>query len=416
MKLLINLCAQDGIVSHNSGVGTIVKRYIELFDKIFSSKKIDYHLNLFTPEYNKDGFGYSQSTYDKNKNIHHTIKMFSNGTDGKKFFGNIENWQIISKNIADEINKIDFSRYDKVITILNDCTFNDVLYLVPFKGNHIKVLIPHSTALLSGLDKNTDKNTQERFVWEQDAFNYINNNVNCYVCATGNFVRQHLVDEYNCKNDKVMDLNNWEIIGKENKYEENDEMIRLFSDIKDSDELIMSFGRPEEYKNLTATMDLGKELNIKTVILTQEYFKGMEIINKYKIKAKETNAILYINAPFAYSFYILNHFSGNIILVIPSKKEMVGLIINEVRKMNKNNILIVANNIQSFKDQIDDKKDGLIVDVDDIKNSAIKIKKFFNTKEINTMNNNSQKRLKNNFDLRKNIDVFLKQILGDIYE
>lgn len=416
MKLLINLCAQDGIVSHNSGVGTIVKRYIELFDEILLSKKIDYHLNLFTPEYNKDGFGYSQDTFDRNKNKRHTIKMFSNGTNGNKFFGNIANWKIISKKIAYEINNIEFDKYDKVITILNDCTFNNLLYLVPSRDNHIKILIPHSTALLYGLDKETDKNTKERFLWEQDAFNFINNNENCYVGATGNFVKHHLIDEYKCRKDKIINLINGEILEKVTKYEENDEMVKLFSDIKDNKEIIMSFGRPEEYKNLTATMDLGKELNIRTIILTQEYFEGMEIIDKYKYKAKKTNSLLYINAPFAYPFYVLKHFMGTIILVIPSKKETVGLIINEVRKLNKDNVLIVANNIQSFADQIDDKKDGLLVEVDNYKESALKIREFLNKDSINVMNKNSQKRLKMNFNLRKNIEEFLKEILGDMYE
>ena len=411
MKLLINLCAQDGIVSHNSGVGTIVKRYIELFDEILSSKKIDYHLNLFTPEYKNNGFGYSQDTFQKNQSNNHTIKMFSNGTNGNKFFGNIDNWKIISKNIAQEINKIKFDKYDKVITILNDCTFNDILFLVPKKENHIKILIPHSTAILYGAGK--DKDTKERFLWEKDAFNYINNNQNCYVGATGNFVKHHLIDEYECEENKIIDLINGEIIEKATEYEENNEMIKLFSDINTNSEVIISFGRPEEYKNLTATMDLGKELNIKTIILTQEYFKGMEIIDKYKDKAKKTNSLLYINAPFAYPFYILNHFVGTIILVIPSKRETVGLIINEVRKLNKNNILIVANNIQSFADQIDDEKDGLLVNVDDCKKSALKIRKFLNKKSINIMNIYSQKRLERDFNLRKNMEIFLRKILGE---
>ena len=62
MKLLINLCAHDGIVSHYAGVGTIVKRYIEVFDIILKEKNIDYEFNLFTPEYNHDSFGYSEHT------------------------------------------------------------------------------------------------------------------------------------------------------------------------------------------------------------------------------------------------------------------------------------------------------------------------------------------------------------------
>ena len=60
MKLLVNLCAHDGIISHYAGVGTIVKRYIEAFTTILNKKNIDYDLNLFTPEYYAGCFGYSE--------------------------------------------------------------------------------------------------------------------------------------------------------------------------------------------------------------------------------------------------------------------------------------------------------------------------------------------------------------------
>mgnify|MGYP003377319260 CR=1 FL=1 len=71
MKLLINLCAHDGIISHYTGVGTIVDRYIQTFNYILSKMiDIEYKLNLITPEYNKDSFGYS-NIYDKN---HRQIK------------------------------------------------------------------------------------------------------------------------------------------------------------------------------------------------------------------------------------------------------------------------------------------------------------------------------------------------------
>lgn len=65
MKLLINLCAHDGIISHYTGVGTIVDRYIQTFNYILSKEiDIEYQLNLITPEYNKNSFGYS-NIYEK---------------------------------------------------------------------------------------------------------------------------------------------------------------------------------------------------------------------------------------------------------------------------------------------------------------------------------------------------------------
>lgn len=116
MKLLINLCAQDGIVSHNSGVGTMVKRYIYVFTKLLEEKNIDYKINLFTPEYNVDGFGYSKETKEHNINLKNVeIYELSNGTNGKKFFGSKDNWEILSKNVANVINNINFKEYDYVL-------------------------------------------------------------------------------------------------------------------------------------------------------------------------------------------------------------------------------------------------------------------------------------------------------------
>ena len=48
MRLLINLCAHDGIISHYAGVGTIVRRYIEAIKYLLDKNNINYHLNLFT--------------------------------------------------------------------------------------------------------------------------------------------------------------------------------------------------------------------------------------------------------------------------------------------------------------------------------------------------------------------------------
>ena len=69
MKLLINLCAHDGIISHYTGVGTIVKRYIKMFQIILEKRMYEYEINLFTPEYNSNSFGYSDYTYKTHKNM-----------------------------------------------------------------------------------------------------------------------------------------------------------------------------------------------------------------------------------------------------------------------------------------------------------------------------------------------------------
>lgn len=124
MKLLINLCAHDGIISHYAGVGTIVRRYIEVIRKLLSEKKIDYHLNLFTLEFNEKSMGYSKELFRYHESLDNTsLYILSNGTNGETSFGNIDNWILASRNVAKKINDIDFSSYDYVINLCNDTPF-----------------------------------------------------------------------------------------------------------------------------------------------------------------------------------------------------------------------------------------------------------------------------------------------------
>lgn len=420
MKLLINLCAHDGIVSHYAGVGTIVKRYIEVFDIILKEKNIDYEFNLFTPEYNHDSFGYSEHT-KLNHSKMEKVKIFqvSNGTNGTLGYGTPDNWKTLSKNVSKIINKVDFNLYDIVLTIANDTPYGGMLEMLNESDNHIKVWIPHSTGKIHLVDssiENSDLVLQDRLKWEQSTIDFINNNKNSYLGSTGKYIEKHLIEEYGLNKDKSVLIINGEVLSKPTIYEETKEMNDLFNQIKDYDNIILSFGRAEPYKNLDATMYLGEKLKIKPVVIAQGYFEGQPLIKELKKKANETNSKIFVDAPFYLAQYIVNHFNNNMILLIPSKKEIVGLIINEIRKMNKENVLIVANDIGGMHEQINDGVDGVLVDLTNIEESAIKIKKYFNDYDIKRINKNAQKRLNLQYDFEKICNKFLTDILGDKYE
>ena len=104
---------------------------------------------------------------------------------------------------------------------------------------------------------------------------------------------------------------------------------------------------------------------------------------------------------------ILNNFNKPMIVVVPSKKEIMGLVVNEIRKLNKDNILVVANNINGLREQVEDLVDGIIVDVDNINGSARKIKNVFNKDAMRLLNINAQERLKKDYNFVKNFTVDL---------
>ena len=89
----------------------------------------------------------------------------------------------------------------------------------------------------------------------------------------------------------------------------------------------------------------------------------------------------------------------------------MGLVINEVRKLNKDNILIVANDIDGLKEQINDTYDGLLVDLNNIKESSKKIKKYLHNDMIIKMNNESQNTLKKKYDFYNNFSNFMNILL-----
>lgn len=420
MKLLINLCGHDGIISHYAGVGTIVSRYIEAIDYLLNKKNIEYHLNLFTLEFNKDSLGYNEKVWNKHKKLKNsTIYICSNGTNGETSFGNIYNWQCASSNVAKIINDINFNDYDYIITLANDTPFAGVLELINESENSIKVWIPHSTGKIYNEDMSLLKKNQtqkERIKWEQAAIDYINSHNNSYLISTGKYIRNHLINEYSLHKNKYIDVINGELLYRDNIYEKKGRMKKILLELEKYNSIIMSLGRAERYKNLDKTMFLGKKLGIKPVVITQQYFKRQPIVFEYKKIAEETNAILYVDEPFSLPQYIVENYSRKMIMLIPSEREIFGLVINEMRRFNKDNVLIVANSRGGLIEQIDDGIDGVLVDLDDIEHSAKKISKYFDPKIMKKINQEGQKRLIKDYDLIKNFDNFFKKVFGEEYE
>ena len=418
MKLLVNLCAHDGIISHYAGVGTIVRRYVEVIRKILSKKSIDYHLNLFTLEFNEMSMGYNKELWDYHASLDNTsLYILSNGTKGKTSFGNIENWLLASKNVANEINKINFSDYDYVLNLCNDTPFAYLVTLIKNEKNSITAWIPHSTGKIYDEDMSLsdEKLTiNERVKMEQDVIDYINNHNNTYAISTGIYIRNHLINSYGLINN--IDLINGELLFRNNVYTENNRIYEIFKEVNNYDSIILSLGRAERHKNLDKTMLLGSKLGIKSIVITQQYFEEQPIVKEYKELAKKTNSLLFVDEPFFLPQYIVKKYNKPMILLIPSEREVFGLIINEMRRFNKDNVLMVANDRGGLHEQINDGIDGVLVDLNDIDSSANKIRKYFDEETIKKMNFESQKKLNNNYNLEKNFDLFFKKVLGDDYE
>ena len=94
----------------------------------------------------------------------------------------------------------------------------------------------------------------------------------------------------------------------------------------------------------------------------------------------------------------------------------MGLTVNEIRRMNGSNVLIVANNIDGIKEQVNDEYDGILVDLNDIEDSKNKVLNNFNLKTIKELNEHAQNTLINDYNFEVNCSNFLKELLGEYYE
>lgn len=413
MKLLVNICSHDGIISYYTGVGTMVKRNIKALVKYVNENNIDYHINLITPEYNFDSFGYSEKTYIEHSSLENTsIIQISNGSDGKINYGTPSHFLKLSENTANYINNIDISNYDKVITILHDTTMAGVIEKLNVDSKHKKVWIPHSTVKIHKVDSAIEGSLnfyKDREDFEQSAIDFINKDKYSYIGAICEYVKNHLINDYNLDENKVLMITNGEIFDEKVQYFSK-ECEELYKEIEEMDSILISFGRAEEYKNLGCTMVLGKEIGIDTIVIAQSYYKEQPILDEYRSIAKENNSHLYIDPPFDFSKYILNKFSKPIIALIPSKREVMGLIVNELRKLNKYNILVVANSVGGLVEQIEDGVDGVLVNLEDINESKEKILKYFNMDKMKELNKNAQIKLMSKYDYIKNFNEFINRL------
>lgn len=415
MKLLINICSHDGIVSHYNGVGTMTIRYIDTFTKELDKLHIDYDLNLFTPEYGEKSFGHNEELHNYHKNMKNThIYQIDNGSNKSINFGTIDNWKKLCKNTSKIINKIDMTKYDKVLTLCNDTTYCCLINLLKNEDNHIKVLILHSSIKIHKVDsaiEESEKFYNDRLNWELEGINYINNEKNSYVGTICNYFEKHLIKEYNLNKNKIIRIYNGEILDSKDNHKYSQETKEIFKELENYNSLIISYGRAEEYKNLDFCFKLGKKLNIPSVVIAQLYYKGQPIEEEYKKSAQKYNGHLYIDPPFDLAKYILTNFKGKIICLVPSKEEIMGLIINEVRKLNKDNIMIVSNNTGGLKEQITSTYDGILINTNNLTKAKDLILKYFTDTDIKRMSINGYNTLTQKYDFSKTVKEFIEEII-----
>ena len=89
----------------------------------------------------------------------------------------------------------------------------------------------------------------------------------------------------------------------------------------------------------------------------------------------------------------------------------MGLIINEVRKLNKDNIMIVSNNTGGLKEQITSTYDGILINTNNLTKAKDLILKYFTDTDIKRMSINGYNTLTQKYDFSKTVKEFIEEII-----
>lgn len=420
-KKIVNLLAHDGITSCYSGVGTIARSYIKVLTEL--SSEYSFTLNLFSPAYNTDAFGYNARVRDENnklvKRSGGKIYYLNNGSSGSLNYGYVNNWKLLCQSAQEIITKLSVDK--PIYNIAFDTPFAG---LSPFinqamSNSNFKTLwLPHSTVKIHKIDSAiTQPKEYERIrrQWEMEAIKIANRNKQFFIGLIGNYMANHLVHDYGLNPKKGIAFTNGVLIG--NKQTKPNPSILEKIGLNSSDKFILSFGRAEYYKNFDFTIRLGGLLiqdGYKAVLIASPYSPLDPILEHYRglIKRHNKQCILLDDSPFELS-HILMCLPQCRAIIVPSTAEPFGLIPEEARLLNNPKLLTVVSNVGGLTEQINDGYDGIYININNLEESYQKILAYLkNEAMVKMLAMNGFCTLNKNYDLRKNIKKGLLELIN----
>lgn len=433
-KVKINLLAHDGITSRYTGVGRIAFDSLRILCEDKKISRLAHSINAITGKYNDKCLGFSQAIKDR------SLKLLSrkngrllealNGSHGDISYGDVSNWHDVSISSASLLyNLSKQGPNDLNINLCLDTPFAQVASFFQQYGDdeqkkHIFVWIPHSTVKIHKVDsaiQGYKDYFDQRLKWEQEAIELANKSDRVFIGFIGKFMRNHLINEYSCKPEKLLDFTNGidvdnQRFTKHIGNSEIEEVLDRFKIPKDKD-LMISFGRLEPYKGFDSTIKIGGRLDqntIVTVLLAQPYSQQDPIIRKYQQMFRRYNPNGVFISKYDFDLpHILLRWSRTKLLLVPSQAEPFGLIPEEARLYKNPNLRIVAMNKDGFPEQINDGIDGFLTDFTDTEKSSEKIKAVLTlpNKEVKKIAEAGYVRAISNYDLANNLNRSISKII-----
>lgn len=392
-KIAIVYIAHDGFTSLYTGVGTVARDFLLSFPYVCKKFKeehegIDLTLFATTLKYNKDCFGYSEEvkkvtqSYTRKYNNIHLIELL-NGSAGKKSYGSIDLWRNACISSATFIySLINFHHFDKIIAICIDTPFTQVAnyFFEQYSYRNVDFIwLPQSTALVHKYDSALEKSLGQdnyidgRYIWEKAVIDLAKENLQVKIGYVGKFMKQHLLKDYDARQDTLVSLQNGLFFNRLKSYIVDQR--RIASSLKSlgvplKRPLLFSFARAEPYKGLDLVIknstDLIKKMNYYILIFASPYSMDdpyVSEMNKLAEKYPQDIKIIYC-LDFLTPHHIMQWHNTKVLALL-SRAEPFGLIPIESRFYRNNNLSLIVSDLGGYLEQVTEGIDGFKTELDD---------------------------------------------------
>jgi len=431
-KININIIAHDGVTSHYTGVGRVIQDSLAVLAD-GQLLPFNYQVNALTGKYNKKCLGFNpelmQLSIDRLSLTGGKLYECINGSLGEISYGNIDHWQVASVSAATTLKRMgELNRSSFNVNLCIDTPYAQVAnYFTQYDDYRgAFVWIPHSTAKIHKIDsaiKTRENYLQKRTEWEIKSVELANCNRSVFVGYISQYMKKHLLSEYGADSATLVDFTNGLNL-EDNRFRSGNmsqgkiRRILVKHGISVEKPLLISFGRLEPYKGFEFTIKLGglmAKKGLQTVLIAKPYTKNDPLVGEYKKLMKKFNPggmFLY-----DYSFESLPHavmqWKNTKILLLPSLAEPFGLIPEEARLYNRRDLAVVTSNKGGLAEQIKDRKDGFLLDIDDLDGSYKKLAQIGSLARgtLAKMSRLGYQRVLQNYDLRRNLKRSILNLL-----
>ena len=425
-KISITLSSFDGIKGCYCGVGTMAINFIKSINKISELLEDKYQIDWFilSPDYQKSALGYNEKVLNNNLDIlsknNGKIIYYDDGSDGLIAYGYIPQWNKTSKSVANIILNF-YKNYDYNIVFMNETPYVDVVKYVNYdyeKENIAFIYNVHGTCLIHQRYEKIDTQKKD---WEMSIDKYSKEYNNFYLGYISNYIKKHLIEDFNIKEEKLIPIINGIFLHNE-KYQNKKSDISILQkyELNFNNKIIISFGRPEFYKGFHILIDSLNLLNrndFSLVLQLPPYDNNTQNVYLDLIKEKLSNS--------KFNYLLLEHFEDNFIsnlikfkntklVVVPSLAEPFGLIPVEVRMLaSETGAITLVSNKDGLVEQIEDNIDGFIGNIENLIEFSEKINFILDLEEnrISQIRNYGYNKVLESYDYEKNLFKTISLIL-----